>query len=573
MTNICLGDLVEFENQERKRLNRRLTQLAAKKERFKILPDDEEQELDFLSDIRPIVKNFIRLEETTEKDNERVNALFIGVRDLFNSSSEHNVKLLSTHLSNFTPKGLLEELPFEDLVKVALVVGFLSAEGVPAPGLAVEGKNIRSKRGDKNYPAFVEAFYGAVGASERSFPLAVKVLPLLAREGDPDPNGKNGTVKCREFAGVVRCLEGRGVRYNEPQLRRYINQCLNKIQNVTGEDRIDEVGISIPDFMSQADYQIKPDNVMLMGPILCAKMFEDLKVFQVLDKLVELSQNGMLTIGEGEAGRMLYLYWKNTPNRISESERRNIYSSTLGVPGGDGGGSPNREFNDLWLRFISAVSSLVRQRTADQILRTNMPASIGQQQVRKAARDLAMNLSARGYGMTYYLAKDLNAQITDIIKILSDQEIRACFGASNMWQVIDQVATLELGGALNSARCSSMASSGAIVIAWLATNVNRYNKVTSAAVINVDEVVSIEPPTSGEPTRSPTDYDLVNACELWLADTATSDVRIEEMAQPREAPMMTSRPVQIPSIAREMLETAGVGVPGFGLGAGMTRRL
>jgi hypothetical protein len=32
------------------------------------------------------------------------------------------------------------------------------------------------------------------------------------------------------------------------------------------------------------------------------------------------------------------------------------------------------------------------------------------------------------------------------------------------------------------------------------------------------------------------------------------------MSQPREAPVMTSKPVQIPSIARDMLDSVGMGL-------------
>jgi hypothetical protein len=52
------------------------------------------------------------------------------------------------------------------------------------------------------------------------------------------------------------------------------------------------------------------------------------------------------------------------------------------------------------------------------------------------------------------------------------------------------------------------------------------------------------------------------------ADTATSDASVEQLSQPREAPVMTSRPVQVPAIAREMLEQAGRERSGPGLGNG-----
>lgn len=148
----------------------------------------------------------------------------------------------------------------------------------------------------------------------------------------------------------------------------------------------------------------------------------------------------------------------------------------------------------------------------------------------------------------------------------------SAFGAHDMWQVIDQVATLELGGARNTARYATLATCGAIITAWLANNVQKFNRSTTRPVIDVGEVTGDDPPTAGpNATSKPRDYDLVNACELWLADTATSEERIEQLArEPREAPAMTSKPIQIPSIARELLDQSGI--PGMGLGMGMRRQ-
>jgi hypothetical protein len=609
---IQFRDLAERENSERLRLERRLSDLTVKALKrggtpdnllLANLPPDEQKELQFLLRLKeeglldPLANN---------QSPERVEPLFVAVRDLFNEDTP----LLggaSKFVSNFDYRGRLyvfnkdaagqwnDATTFDDVVKISLVLGLIMTDEVTPPritwdqrvfaaaavkapagagGKAPAGRQyietrIIADKNDKAYPAFVEAFYRAIGESKKSesSKLADAVLSILDEEGDPTGNQIiPGKVECREFARVIRCLVDGGVKEPVPQLHRRINECLNKIQQV-GEDQLDS-GISLPDLNEVSNYQIQEENVRLMGPIICSAMFEELKVFQVLDKLVEQAQNGTLVTSRGKAGEMLYKYWKETPNRMSEGERSNLYALTLGTPGGDSSGMPNRDFNDLWLRFVSSVSSLVRQRTTDQLLRSSFPAAISQQQVRKAARDLALNLSSRGYGMTLYLALELQSQIKMIIQLLSDKEIMGIYGARDMWQVIDQVATLELaGGARNTARYRTLATCGAIITAWLANNVKKYNSSTSRMIIDTDEVLSIDPPTSSDATRTPTDYDLVNACELWLADTATSDDQIEQISQnPRESPMMTSRPVQIPAIAREMLDQAGVGVPGFGMG-------
>jgi hypothetical protein len=64
------------------------------------------------------------------------------------------------------------------------------------------------------------------------------------------------------------------------------------------------------------------------------------------------------------------------------------------------------------------------------------------------------------------------------------------------------------------------------------------------------------------PTTQPTDADLVNACDQWLAVTGTSDARVEEYAQPIDNPAISSRPTSIPSVARDLLESVGVSTNG-----------
>jgi hypothetical protein len=503
---------------------------------------------------------------------ELLDPLFGAVRDSFNDDETRG--LLSTKLGDHK-KGVLQakegELSDDDVVRIAFVLGVLAGDQVNPPRLRVEGKKAVVDTTDPGYGEFTVAFYAALGRARGSFALARLVLPILQAEGDRDARGGSpGEVETTEFAALMACLRSKGITESEPQLRRRVNECLDKIQSVGVVTSVPQMAIALPNFNQLTDYQIQAGNVEAMGPMICAAMFDELKAFEVVDKIVEAAQMGTLTTGLSDAGAMIYDYWKSAPNRMSDSERKNFYALTMGIPGGSVNGSANRDFNDLWIRFVSSVSALIRQKTADQILRANIPAAVSQQQVRKAARDLAANLSLHGYGMVQYAARDLQDQISKMINLLGHKDILRAYGALDMWQVIDQVATLELGGARNSARYRSLATCGAIITRWLSQNIKKFNSSTTLQkVIDVDAVLSTDPPSAGkDATQKPTDYDLVNACELWLADTAVSDERVEEMAQPRESPAMTSRPVQIPAIAREILDQA---LPP-GLGLGMQRR-
>jgi hypothetical protein len=332
------------------------------------------------------------------------------------------------------------------------------------------------------------------------------------------------------------------------------------VQSVGGDGSLDDHGFNLPDLDAVTDTNIVADNVRLMGPMIVSAMFDELKAFQVVDVLVEHFQRGTLTIGSGEAGKKLYHYWREAPNRMSEMERRSFYATTVGMPGGEREDFVNREFNDLWIRFVSSVSEFVRQAEVDNLLRARLPRAVGQQQVRKAARDLASNLSLHGYGMAFYAARELQQQIKFMIDLLGDKDIRGNYGARDMWQVIDQVATLELGGARTSTRYKTLARCGTIITACLADHVLEIMSPTGM-LLDLDEIRCPSPKLSGQTAIThPDDRDLVDACELWLADMGMSDARVEELSQPREAPVMTSRPIQVPSVVRDMLGDVGVGL-------------
>jgi len=366
---------------------------------------------------------------------------------------------------------------------------------------------------------------------------------------------------------VMRGLRTRKIQANEPQLSRRVNEELDRVQNVGGQDAIANLSIDLPDLEDIEDANIVSDNVRVMGPMIVSAMFEELKVFQVVDNIVNQFQQGTLPIGPGNAGRQLYKYWRETPNRLSEQERRNFAAITLGIPGGDPDVALNRDFNDLWIRFVSAVSSFVRQSQVDALLRATVPNPINHQQVRKAARDLAGNLSLHGYGMAHYAAREIQDQVQFMIDLLKDPEIRGCFGAKDMWQVIDQVATYNLGGAKTSSRYRTLATCGTIITAWLSDNVTRINRA-AGPLLDIDQISNPDVSSNHTATLHPTDYDLVNACELWLADTATSDTQIEQFSQPREAPQQTSKPIAMPAMAREMLDGIGDIGGSIGLGSG-----
>jgi hypothetical protein len=108
-----------------------------------------------------------------------------------------------------------------------------------------------------------------------------------------------------------------------------------------------------------------------------------------------------------------------------------------------------------------------------------------------------------------------------MISILSRPEVRTAYGATSMWQVVEQVAVSDLGGAVNTARYRTTATAGAIIIAWLAQHSSVLTSAAKSTVLHVKQIRSSD--HSSKPTSNPNDRDLTDACEQWLAVTGTPD--------------------------------------------------
>ena len=521
------------------------------------------KELKIISDaIRKLIKN-PDLDTQTEVKTF-LTLLATAVDRAFVSGAESLVDWLRAIDQKVPPANLNPNLD-DGEKNLAAVYGLLSYDREKPPPYRLSTGPATDPAERRRIRQFGKVLFAAQGEYWTNKDLFDAVLPILSKIGERGPYDE---VKAIEWAQVVRFLLDRDVKANEPQLGRRVDEALNNVQNVGDNLPPSRIAIDLPDLETEetTDHAIVADNIRALQPAYFSAMLEELKFHQVVDKLSDLAQSGVLPIGRGEAANRLFKYWREAALRISEAERRSFYARTLGIPGGDDGGMPNKEFNDLFLRFISAVSSFIRQNNVDDLLRTRFPGAISQQQVRKAGRDLAANLSLHGYGMAYPFAVEIQKQIKDIIDILSDDEIKSAFGAKDIWQVIDQVATLELGGARNSVRYRTMAASGATIFAWLANKAKELSNSSFGSILNVDEIRSATPRSNGtKATTDPNDFDLVNACEQWLAVTGTQDDLVETYAQPKEAPNMTSKPIQIPEIARATLEE--IGVPAMGMGA------
>jgi hypothetical protein len=539
---VLFTDLRDRNNNERKRLESRKALLLRRKEEEKRLEPPLEAEL-------------AELERLTEKAGDEyvipvVDPLFLATVSVL---ARTNPGIDSVKTNN---SGVFTATTAADQPLVPAVLGILAADNV-TPTFETRttdrtGNLIWPPTPDERFATAVARALGEYGGRKALF---IATLGHLIALG-----GADGAVRAAEWAGVTRALTARGIPATHPNLAMLVERALT--DELGGDDNspASSIEIDLPDIDAEAEAEIIPSNLRAMQALYFSSMLEGASFFDTGDKLEELFLNQMLPLGRGPGGEKIYRRWKRSTQRISKGERLSLYARAFGFPGGDPTmQAQNREFSDLWLRFVSAVSEYTRKLTVDSLLRSTMPLSVSAEQVRKSARDLAANLSLHGYGIAYFAATELQNEINDILDILKDPEVRGAYGARDWRQVVEQVSVFELGGAKNVVRASTMANSGAIIIRWLAENSSRLSGVFQTAILDPLELRKPSMRPAGvKATVAPTDRDLVDACEQWLAVTGTPDQQVEDYAQPNETPVMTTRPMQIPQVARDLLDSVGV---------------
>jgi len=324
----------------------------------------------------------------------------------------------------------------------------------------------------------------------------------------------NTTIFTGQFAEVVRRLSDQGVTDTDPQLRM---KFLNAWQTVLGGavvQRAAQISIDLPDLEDKSQADIITDNVRAVAAVYFAAQLEDLKFFQVADKITEQFLGGMVPISRSTGSEAVYKYYREATQRFTEHERRSLYARTFGfAQGAVDEPMPNRDFNDLWVRFCSSVSIFDRERAL-----TGMRKSVTAPELFKNARDLGVNLSLHGYGIAHFAAVELQATIKSLLQTMSYPDVLQAYGVIDVWQLVERVSGLYLGGAANSVRQRTMAQTGSRIILWLADK----SRQLSAPAGTID--LGTAP--------HPKETELVTAVERWLAVTGMGEDSAEKYSEP-----------------------------------------
>lgn len=210
------------------------------------------------------------------------------------------------------------------------------------------------------------------------------------------------------------------------------------------------VDLDLPDLDAGDGASPVPENIRAIAAIYLVHGLEELRLFAVVDRLVELFIAGQLPLARGD-GDALHAHATARNERLGEAERRALYDRALDPASGVADG-----FDARWRRFLAAVQAAA--------------AGAPQDPVRASGLALARLASERGGGTTLPLATILAADARRCLEIVDAPAIAAALGARDRWQVIERVATLYLGGAPSLPQHRERAAAGAAVLEWLAAH-------------------------------------------------------------------------------------------------------
>ena len=164
------------------------------------------------------------------------------------------------------------------------------------------------------------------------------------------------------------------------------------------------------------------EHIRALGPLYAAMLFEQLKAYEVADRLVELFQQGLLPIDRAGAAHGLLTEWTGARRSPSAEERSRAFAEV----------QPNREFHELWLRFITAVTTLGRQPAGKELA------------ARDTARELAAHLPPH-HGADAALVEQVRLQLDVLRRLLAHPEIAAACATEDLAPLLERVPAFERG--------------------------------------------------------------------------------------------------------------------------------
>jgi hypothetical protein len=220
------------------------------------------------------------------------------------------------------------------------------------------------------------------------------------------------------------------------------------------------------------DDTVTSDRILATGDLYYIYMNECTGVFRVMAKLQELFRAGTLRVSNGPGAYGLYRFDKHGILRYRQRDRVRAYRRVFGYTRSDPGpkARPNPEFHGLFTHFVGETAKFWRDKRISEVIRDRAtdPTFGSIAIVRRSALDLRNNIKNSSYGYINVLRVETSQALAEAFKVLESDDLKAQFGASNAWDMIELVLWQYFHESVNASTMNRMAVSGREMIRWLA---------------------------------------------------------------------------------------------------------
>lgn len=219
-----------------------------------------------------------------------------------------------------------------------------------------------------------------------------------------------------------------------------------------------------PEIKPPQSDEIVPNHVRLVQALYTAQLLDSVRLYDVVDRIVELFKQGQLRLARGPVVQAIADYAFDS-TRLTAAERQTLYRRTLGVAPEASAPTNAGEFANRWLDFMGAVSDYARIGAPAGLL---WPRAAANARVRRSARALALWASRTG-AEAAAPARTLRETTERQFSLLGAAQLLAALGAREPWQVVDRINRLHLGGSVDVTRVRALQRAAGSILSWLAT--------------------------------------------------------------------------------------------------------
>ncbi|MGQ0571741.1 MAG: hypothetical protein ACT4P5_19735 [Armatimonadota bacterium] len=273
----------------------------------------------------------------------------------------------------------------------------------------------------------------------------------------------------------------------EQQFEDRFNELLKNAANGGAEGFLDLIGfggkgpiefenLPYPHITPDFDDSVVPSQLHAAAELYYIYQHERMKIFQVIQVLRRLFQQGRMRIQRGPGARALYTLEKWMPLRYTIRDRMIAYRRAFnyGTAPAPAGAIVNSNFHRQLTGFMVSLAQYFRDLLIGEVIRggpliEQRPfGSIGT--VQRLGLDLRYALDRSTYGNIFALTVETGHYLKTILQLLDAPDIKKSFDANTKWDVIEAVSNRYLNGIAEPSQRAKMAESGRRILQFVADN-------------------------------------------------------------------------------------------------------